>query len=182
MQLPTDDYYAILQVDADASIDEIRTAYHRLALLHHPDKQLRQDQQHQQQTNTTTGNNDEDCPMAAPTTTSAASATQQPTDTRAFIRITEAWNTLRDDELRRIYDAEMFQDRIDIDVPMVHQVLSEDEVRRTADGTGLAYTCRCGSECQVDTHNRLNADGDDGSWRYSTCDECSHVVELDVQL
>lgn len=146
MTLTTEDYYEILNVATDATTDEIRTAYQRLALAHHPDKQLQQQ----------------------------ASAT---TDTRAFIRITEAWNTLRDDELRRIYDAELFQGRID-DVPMVHQVLGPDEVRRTADGTGVTYTCRCGAECRVDTHTQL--DGND--WRYNTCDACSHVVEMDVEL
>ncbi|KAH8994792.1 DnaJ-domain-containing protein [Lactarius akahatsu] len=32
------DYYAILEVDEDASADEIRRAFRRLALVHHPDK------------------------------------------------------------------------------------------------------------------------------------------------
>lgn len=142
----TDDYYDILGVATDASTDDIRAAYQRLALAHHPDKQLQQ----------------------------AASAV---TDTRAFIRITEAWNTLRDAELRRVYDAERFQGRID-DVPLVHQVLLADEVQRTADGCGLAYTCRCGAVCRVDTHNRLDGD----AWRFNTCDECSHAVEMEVEL
>lgn len=142
----TDDYYDILGVATDASTDDIRVAYQRLALAHHPDKQLQQ----------------------------AASAV---TDTRAFIRITEAWNTLRDAELRRVYDAERFQGRID-DVPLVHQVLLADEVQRTADGCGLAYTCRCGAVCRVDTHNRLDGD----AWRFNTCDECSHAVEMEVEL
>lgn len=142
----SDDYYDILGVATDASTDDIRAAYQRLALAHHPDKQLQQ----------------------------AASVV---TDTRAFIRITEAWNTLRDAELRRVYDAEVFRGRID-DVPMVHQVLQADEVQRTADGCGLAYTCRCGAVCRVDTHNRLDGD----AWRFNTCDECSHAVEMEVEL
>ncbi|KAI9440111.1 DnaJ-domain-containing protein [Lactarius indigo] len=32
------DYYAILEVDEDASADEIRRSFRRLALIHHPDK------------------------------------------------------------------------------------------------------------------------------------------------
>lgn len=144
---PTDDYYEILNVSPDATEDVIRAAYQQLALANHPDKQLHQN-----------GSG-----IAVP-------------DTRAFIRITEAWNTLRDPELRRVYDAQLFQGRID-DVPMVHQVLDASEVRRTADGTGYSYTCRCGAECTVDRHTAA-----DDSWRYNTCDECSHSVEMDTDL
>jgi DnaJ-class molecular chaperone len=32
------DYYAILNISQLASVQEIKKAYHRLALLHHPDK------------------------------------------------------------------------------------------------------------------------------------------------
>jgi len=32
------DYYAILEVDENASADEIRRSFRRLALIHHPDK------------------------------------------------------------------------------------------------------------------------------------------------
>jgi Flp pilus assembly protein TadB len=32
------DYYAVLQVEPEASIEEVRAAYKRLALLHHPDR------------------------------------------------------------------------------------------------------------------------------------------------
>lgn len=147
-----DDYYDILGIASNASPDEIRAAYQRLALAHHPDKQLH-----------------------AATNSGAATAAQLATNTRAFIRITEAWNTLRDEQLRRVYDAELFRRRFDHS-PVVHQLIGAAEVRRTADGLGLAYTCRCGAECRVDTPpNRPN-----DAWRYNTCDECSHAVELDV--
>lgn len=161
-----EDYYDILEVDPEAGVDEIRTSYQRLALAHHPDKQLQQQQQQEPTSNT-----------ASSTSTAVAAAANRAADARAFIRITEAWNTLRDAELRRAYDAELFRGRID-DVPMVHQVLEADEVRRTADGTGLTYRCRCGVQCRVDTHTRLT----DDQWRFNACDECSHVVELDVEL
>jgi cation transport ATPase len=32
------DYYAVLQVEPEDSIDEVRAAYKRLAMLHHPDR------------------------------------------------------------------------------------------------------------------------------------------------
>lgn len=144
-----EDYYEILNVSTDATEDVIRAAYQRLALANHPDKQLHQN---------------------------GCGSSGVVADTRTFIRITEAWNTLRDPELRRIYDAERFQGRID-DVPTVHQVLDAADVRRTVDGTGYSYTCRCGAECTVDRHTAA-----DDSWRYNTCDECSHCVEMDIDL
>lgn len=64
------DYYDVLGVSREASDDEIKKAYRKLALKHHPDK--------------------------------------NPGDTRAeskFKEAAEAYDVLRDDEKRRIYDA-----------------------------------------------------------------------------
>jgi curved DNA-binding protein CbpA len=36
--MDSDDYYSILQIDAGATMEEVRAAYKRLALLHHPDR------------------------------------------------------------------------------------------------------------------------------------------------
>ena len=32
------DYYAVLEISPDSSVDEIRKAYHKMALRYHPDK------------------------------------------------------------------------------------------------------------------------------------------------
>lgn len=36
--VPTEDYYAILEVDVNATPDEIKFSYRRLVLKYHPDK------------------------------------------------------------------------------------------------------------------------------------------------
>ena len=36
--MSTSDYYTLLQINRESSADEIRAAYHRALLLHHPDK------------------------------------------------------------------------------------------------------------------------------------------------
>lgn len=39
MRAPPIDFYAVLGLNQNATADEIKTAYRRLAILHHPDKQ-----------------------------------------------------------------------------------------------------------------------------------------------
>lgn len=39
MRAPQIDFYAVLGLNQNASADDIKTAYRRLAILHHPDKQ-----------------------------------------------------------------------------------------------------------------------------------------------
>lgn len=95
-------------------------------------------------------------------------------DASYFIAITEAWNTLRDREQRRVYDAELFQLK-NSETPTVHDTLDPDDCELDSTGEWYRYTCRCGSICEVARHTVVVE-----RWPYNTCDECSHVVQLNV--
>ena len=64
-----EDYYRILEVDVDASFEEIKKAYRRLSMMHHPDKN---------------GNSEE--------------------STVKFKQLATAYETLSDEDKRRMYD------------------------------------------------------------------------------
>lgn len=69
-------HYAVLGLQQDASQQQIRDAYRKLALQHHPDKKQQLQLQEQTQTN----------------------------DQIDFDRVLEAYNTLKEPESRKQYD------------------------------------------------------------------------------
>ncbi|PVH95386.1 heat shock protein DnaJ, partial [Periconia macrospinosa] len=84
---PPADYYDVLVVPKNASTDEIKKAFRRLAIQHHPDKL--------KSASSTTDS----------TTTTRPSSTPASTDIAAtFRKIREAYETLVDPESRHRYD------------------------------------------------------------------------------
>ena len=75
MAVTTRDYYEVLGVERNASEDEIRKAYRKLALVHHPDKHSR------------------------------ASEERQHDEARKFQQVGFAYAVLSDDKRRKRYDS-----------------------------------------------------------------------------
>ncbi|KAG7370372.1 chaperone protein DnaJ [Nitzschia inconspicua] len=121
-------WYDILQVSSHASTEEIKTAFYRLALKYHPDKQQ---QQQQQQPN------------------------QQDYSTSMFVTIQNAWHVLRDEQRRKHYDEELLQKRlqhtrkrdgaIELSLQELQPVI-DDETNESF----YVYDCRCGEEIPID--------------------------------
>lgn len=139
-------HYEVLRVAPDATLEEIRRSYQSLALRFHPDKVGSRDQP----------KNDEN------------------DENNCFIRIDEAWKVLRDDETRRMYDAELMQ-RACREKYFVNEVLSRSEFRHEQEEDYYYHTCRCGG-----LYVLPEGLGSDESC-YISCDECSLVVEVNAK-
>jgi hypothetical protein len=92
----TDSYYAILNVPRDATPEEIKRAYRRLAAVFHPDKQ--QQQQKKAGGGSSGGGADTNTTLDATTTTTSTAAQD------AFARLQEAYDVLSDPAKRDTYD------------------------------------------------------------------------------
>lgn len=145
---PNMSHYQILNVAPDATLDEIRRSYQLLALRFHPDKLSLQNSSIAQEE-------------------SAASADQ-------FIRIDEAWKVLRDEEARRVYDAELMQ-RTCREEYFVNEVLRRADFRHEQEEDYYYHTCRCGGLYVLPEN--LGADES----CYIACDECSLVVQVNAK-
>uniref|UniRef100_A0A8D8CIS2 DnaJ homolog subfamily C member 24 n=1 Tax=Culex pipiens TaxID=7175 RepID=A0A8D8CIS2_CULPI len=136
-------HYEVLNVAQDASLDEIRRAYQALALRFHPDKRL------------------------------SHPAPEEPNSNDSFIRIDEAWKVLRDDQARRVYDAELMQSTCREEY-FVNETLTRAEFRHEEEEDYHYHTCRCGG-----LYVLPDGLGPDESC-YIGCDECSLVVQVNA--
>ncbi|KAG2778587.1 hypothetical protein JG687_00004447 [Phytophthora cactorum] len=126
-------FYDVLGVAASCNAEDVRRAYHQAARKYHPDKRL----------------ND----VNADNTYGE--------DEQQFLRVQEAYETLRNEELRREYDAKLQQDELVRKREQEVMVVSEDvlladmqrEVLQGEDGDEdeVLYThqCRCGDLYEI---------------------------------
>uniref|UniRef100_A0A182P8E1 J domain-containing protein n=1 Tax=Anopheles epiroticus TaxID=199890 RepID=A0A182P8E1_9DIPT len=139
-------YYDVLQVSRTATTEEIRRSYQTLALQYHPDKR----KVTERESTTADGGKSAD---------------------HLFICIDEAWKTLRDDRLRRIYDAELMQRSGEY---FVNEVLTRADFEWDAEGSCFMHTCRCGG------YYILPEEEPTAEQMYVSCDECSLVVQVNA--
>lgn len=148
---PEMSHYQTLNVAPDATLEEIRRSYQSLALRFHPDKVSRDrptDVENDLDGDTDIGNR--------------------------FIRIDEAWKVLRDEETRRVYDAELMQ-RTCREEYFVNEVLRRVDLRHEEEEDYYYHTCRCGGFYVLP-----EGLGSDESC-YIACDECSLVVQVNAK-
>ncbi|XP_052902808.1 DPH4 homolog [Anopheles moucheti] len=88
-----------------------------------------------------------------------------------FIRIDQAWKTLRDDRLRRIYDAELMQQTEEY---FVNEILTDADFERDEEGNFCFHTCRCGGYYILPEETPIHESV------YVSCDECSLVVQVNL--
>lgn len=142
--------YDVLRIPRDASAEEIRRAYHRLALEQHPDR------------------------------SSGAAPSGTPGDAAAphadFVQLQQAWEALREPEARRRYDAAL---QAEDDAGMRATARTSDvdlgDMEYTEDVAGLGVwsrRCRCGATFEL-TEDQL-ADGIETL----ECSCCSLAIRL----
>lgn len=92
---------------------------------------------------------------------------QGPISNDTFLRIDEAWKTLRDQDLRRIYDSKIAQKDLN-EHYLVYARLNISDLKFDDDSM-CYYPCRCGSMYdiyKVDIENEVVIE----------CNECSNVI------
>ncbi|KAL3670051.1 hypothetical protein V7S43_005421 [Phytophthora oleae] len=129
-------FYEVLDLDASCSTADVRRAYHHAARRYHPDKR----------------SND------VSLDSTEGSVLQ---DEKKFLRVQEAYETLRSEELRRKYDAKLQQDDLlrkrEQEVVVVSDEVTLTDMRREVllgegdDEDEVLYThqCRCGDLYEI---------------------------------
>jgi len=130
------DFYQVLEVEKDASFNQVKAAYQRMVLQHHPDKK-KDDQD---------GENGQ------------------------FLRIQEAWETLKDEERRKQYDISLEAQRLKQRGPMTAEV-DLDEMVYHEEGE-YRYRCRCGGDYVISEKDLENG------CEIVGCNNCSLLIKV----
>ncbi|RUS71619.1 hypothetical protein EGW08_020611, partial [Elysia chlorotica] len=153
--------YEILQCAPTASRDELRRAYTRLALQHHPDK-------------TAQRRAAENSALSAPSenlNNGSSSVTKDKSSDSEFVKIDLAWKVLGNDDLRAEYDIK-WQDRCLMQEHPVQDSIPFDDFDFDPSEEIYSYPCRCGSEFLfTDFDRQLLCD-------YVCCGTCSLTVKI----
>lgn len=134
------DYYEILECSIDSSYEDLKRAYHRLALIHHPDK----------------------------TSTKEESSSK-------FLKIEEAWRTLSDAKLRKQYDADCRQMRLEQDSFIIYDIVPVESMKVEGDKE-LSYPCRCGGKYLLETDDI----SPNAQQFYLSCMECTLFIAIEL--
>lgn len=94
-------------------------------------------------------------------------------NSKKFIEINEAWQTLRDSEKRKVYDAELLQKQFS-EHPLVYDCLNRNDCQFDPDSGLYQYSCRCGGLFLIEKENLEHE-------CFVPCDECSLVVQIKVK-
>lgn len=112
-------FYAVLNCKENASYEEIKQSYQTLIKKYHPDKKRVENISNINSQEKLLSNDSED-----------------------FINIDRAWKTLRDEELRKQYDAELLENKLS-NCPLIYAELKKAELN-FSDKNEIFYPCRCG--------------------------------------
>lgn len=154
---PESTYYETLGVSPEDSYEVIKVAFSALARKLHPDK-----------TRTTT-------------TTTTMTMTMTSTTNNSFLRIQEAWETLRDTDARHAYDQDLLQasltqkardsKRVALNWSAV-EIAQDDETGQTLH----VYDCRCGEALIVEDYTE--EEENKSTSIVMECPGCCFVYEL----
>ena len=135
-------HYDVLSVSRDATYDEIKESFHRLARAKHPDKQNRQILEK---------NNDFDRHGSGD-----CSAIDAENSAAEFRRIQQAWKVLRDPEERSVYDSDLLhkdlqeKNRQNGAIVLSYHDDLEEAIDEDTNESFMVYDCRCGEEIHIE--------------------------------
>lgn len=131
------DHYETLEVNQNASQEDIKKAYQKLILRHHPDKSIHE----------SIGGNFE-----------------------MYLRIDEAYKTLKEPATRKEYDSKRFQQSKQCQM-IIHDTIHRNEFLYDEEQEVHYFVCKCGGWYILDE--------DSSESEYIICcDECSLVIKV----
>jgi DnaJ-class molecular chaperone len=149
----TTTHYDSLNVASNATYDEIKSAFHRLARLQHPDKQgsiASINRSHHNDDGNRSGSNTTGCCENTSSTSDDDTASD-------FRRIQKAWQVLRDTDRRSAYDNILQHRRLREESRRSGALtisVEDDDVTEAMDPDTneifFVYECRCGEEIYID--------------------------------
>ncbi|KAN0022255.1 hypothetical protein ACTFIU_004431 [Dictyostelium citrinum] len=164
-------YYEILKVSIDADIEEIKKSYRKLALLYHPDKLNKENSIEENidspssclENNNNNNNNN-----------SNNNNSNNNNNTKDFNDIQIAWETLKDDLLRKQYDSLLLEKKRQ--KYSVSDEIDLDDMEYIEENSEYIYPCRCGDHYII-TEDQLSEGSD-----VVCCSGCSLSIKVIYQM
>lgn len=98
---------------------------------------------------------------------------KNPNDNASFHTINEAWNVLKDERERKVYESQLLSQKSLSN--HIYKQVSREEMKQ--DGVMFSYPCRCGAEfCVVEEDLRAEDTSDENI--YIACDTCSLLLDI----
>ena len=147
----TSTHYDVLEVSKNATYEEIKESFHRLARAKHPDKQSRQTILSQTSNRKELQDDDDD---GVDNDNDNEIGGDKAAD--EFRKIQQAWQVLRDSDERSAYDSDLLHKDLQVEnkrngalVLSYHDDL-EEAIDEETNEQFMVYDCRCGEEIHVD--------------------------------
>lgn len=96
-------------------------------------------------------------------------STEQEINLHIFLKISEAWNTLKDPLTRKDYDSKQFQDSTS--QMIIHDTVERNDFLFDESNKVHYYVCKCGGRI-------LDEESSDEKEYIICCDECSLVIKV----
>jgi diphthamide biosynthesis protein 4 len=151
-------HYDVLNVSKNATYEEIKESFHRLARAKHPDRQHRMRSNSNINNNSSSKNDDDDDDSDS----NNDNDNKEEVAVAEFRKIQQAWQLLRDSDQRILYDSDLLQKELQIKnkrngaIELDYDYDLEEAIDEETNEKFMVYDCRCGEEIHIDYNNNNN--------------------------
>ena len=148
-------HYDVLNVSKNATYEEIKESFHRLARAKHPDRQHRMRSNNNNSSRKSVDDDDDD-------DENDNDNKEEEVAVAEFRKIQQAWQVLRDSDQRILYDSDLLQKELQIEnkrngaIELDFDDDLEEAIDEETNEKFMVYDCRCGEEIHIDYNNNNN--------------------------